>query len=65
VFCVAKETGWREEEILNMPLKRLLCYYHAALVSSGAWTTPLSASADSQIQDLLSFADTLPDFDTF
>jgi hypothetical protein len=31
VFSIAKETGWTEDVIINMPLGRLWSYRHALL----------------------------------
>jgi hypothetical protein len=38
IFTLAKETGWSEDTILDLPMTRSLKYYHAALWSAGAWT---------------------------
>ncbi len=35
IFSVARETGWSENTILDMPLSRLMQYYHCSLVFSG------------------------------
>jgi hypothetical protein len=35
---IARETGWNESQILDMPLSRGLQYNHAILVSNGLKT---------------------------
>ena len=39
-----------------MPVYRVNCYYHAALRSHDCWTVKESATADVQIDDLMTFA---------
>jgi hypothetical protein len=39
IFTLAKETGWHEKTLLwEIPLARLLQYYHAAMRSHDLWT---------------------------
>lgn len=38
VFTLARATGWAEETILWMPLRRSLQYLHAAWISEGVTT---------------------------
>lgn len=33
IFSVAKETGWTEEDIMDMPISRVWSYRHAILCS--------------------------------
>jgi hypothetical protein len=56
VFTLAKEGGFSEEAILEMPVYRVNAYYHAALRSHDVWTVRESAPADVQIGELLAFA---------
>ena len=48
VFTIAKATGWTEDFIIWMPLRRALQYMHAAWVSDGlstAWRTDCEEAA--------------------
>jgi hypothetical protein len=57
---LAKETGWPEHFIVwELPLVRVLEYYHAALWHSGAWTVAPSASVGQQLDELSSLVDNL------
>ncbi len=38
IFTIAKATGWSEESIIWMPLRKSLQYLHAAWISDGAHT---------------------------
>ncbi len=38
IFCIAKETGWTEEIILQMPLARVYQYQHCAMTYNGIKT---------------------------
>jgi len=53
VFSIAKETGWNEDRILDMPLGRLWSYRHALLRSYEMTTYFLTNEDERQeIQDL-------------
>lgn len=54
VLTIARQTGWTEERILWMPLKKSLQYLHASWVSEGIateWRT-LSAHERHEAQAL-------------
>ncbi len=38
IFTIAKATGWSEESIIWMPLRKSLQYLHAAWISDGVHT---------------------------
>jgi hypothetical protein len=63
VFTLAKEGGFTEAQILEMPIYRVNAYYHAALRSHDIWTTTESVPAEEQIADLLEFASAQESFD--
>jgi hypothetical protein len=56
IFTLAKEGGFSEAELMEMPVYRMNAYYHAALRSHDCWTVKPSAPAESQIDNLLAFA---------
>ena len=56
IFTLAKEGGFSETELMEMPVYRVNAYYHAALRSHDVWTVTPSAPAESQIDNLLAFA---------
>ena len=56
MFTLAKEGGFSEIEVMEMPVYRVNAYYHAALRSHDVWTVSPSAPAEDQISDLLAFA---------
>ena len=47
MFLIARATGWSEETILWMPLKKALQYVHAAWVSEGLTTDWRSAAEET------------------
>jgi hypothetical protein len=53
---LAKEGGFSESELMEMPVYRVNAYYHAALRSHDCWTVKESAPATVQIDDLMAFA---------
>jgi hypothetical protein len=53
---LAKEGGFSESDLMEMPVYRVNAYYHAALRSHDCWVVRESAPADVQISDLLAFA---------
>lgn len=56
MLTLAKEGGFSEQEILEMPVYRVNAYYHAALRQHDVWTVKESARPDVQIEHLLAFA---------
>lgn len=56
VFTLAKEGGFSEQAVMEMPVYRVNAYYHSALRSHDVWTVKESAPADVQIGELLAFA---------
>jgi len=46
IFTIAKATGWTEEYILWLPLRRTLQYLHAAWLSEGVATEWRSVSEE-------------------
>jgi hypothetical protein len=50
---LAKEGGFTESELMEMPVYRVNAYYHAALRSHDLWTVPVSAPVESQVEDLV------------
>jgi hypothetical protein len=58
VFTLAKEGGFSEKMILEMPVYRVNAYYHAALRAHDVWTCTPSAPPTHQIHDLLAFLHT-------
>ena len=50
---MAKEGGFTESELMEMPVYRVNAYYHAALRSHDLWTVPVSAPVESQVEDLV------------
>ncbi len=46
VFTIAKATGWTEDYIIWMPLRKALQYMHAAWVSDGLATAWRSDSEE-------------------
>ena len=51
---LAKETGWTEDAILDLPMVRALAYYHAALWHAGAWTVRPGPPPTEQLSRLFS-----------
>ncbi len=64
VFTLAKEGGFSEQALMEMPVYRVNAYYHSALRSHDVWTVRESPPADVQIDELLAFArdDAVEDF---
>jgi hypothetical protein len=56
VFTLAKEGGFSEKEVMDMPIYRVNAYYHAALRSHDCWTVKQQPPPDVQIDELLAFA---------
>lgn len=56
VFTLAKEGGFSESALMEMPAYRVNAYYHAALRSHDCWTVKESAPATVQIDELMAFA---------
>lgn len=50
VFTIAKATGWQEETILWMPLRKALQYMHASWVADGLVTAWRSESEEESIE---------------
>ncbi|MBR5196266.1 MAG: hypothetical protein IKW48_09045 [Akkermansia sp.] len=46
IFTIAKATGWTEEYIMWMPLRKTLQYLHASWLSEGVATEWRSVSED-------------------
>ena len=66
ILTLARETGWSETDILNLPMETALEYYHAALWANGAWTVPPSQSVAQQLASVSATISNLPtdeDFD--
>lgn len=55
IFTLAKETGWTEDTILDLPMARSLKYYHAALWSAGAWTVKEIPLPSEQLARLFAY----------
>ncbi len=51
VFSIARSTGWTEQTILWLPLKRALQYLHCHWISEGLTTDWRSSSAE-RLEDL-------------
>ena len=56
VFTLAKEGGFSEQEVMEMPVYRVNAYYHSALRSHDVYTVRESPPADVQIGELMAFA---------
>jgi len=56
VFTLAKEGGFSESEVMEMPVYRVNAYYHSALRSHDVWTVKPSAPAENQCRELLAYA---------
>ena len=56
IFTLAKEGGFSESELMEMPVYRVNAYYHAALRSHDCWTVKEQPPAEVQIDHLLAFA---------
>lgn len=50
VFTIAKATGWQEDTILWMPLRKALQYMHASWVADGLATSWRSESEQESIE---------------
>jgi hypothetical protein len=51
IFTIARATGWSEDTIIWMPLKRTLQYLHAAWVSEGIKTTWRHQSGEGEAEE--------------
>ncbi len=58
VFTIAHSTGWDEEKILWMPLRRSLQYLHAAWVNLGT-ATEWRSDSECRQQDFASLFEKL------
>ncbi len=56
VYTLARATGWTEETILWMPLKRSLQYLHAAWLGEGVDTGWRTAAAEEEAETARLFA---------
>lgn len=61
-MTLAKEGGFSEEELLDMPVYRLNAYYHAALRSHDIWTV---RSGPAPVEQMESLTRLIGGFDTF
>ena len=52
IFTLAKATGWHEEYITWLPLRRTLQYLHAAWISEGVTTEWRSSTEDEEAEAL-------------
>jgi hypothetical protein len=50
IFTLARATGWTEEYILWMPLRKTLQYLHAAWISEGVATEWRSVSEEEEAE---------------
>ncbi|MBQ7024566.1 MAG: hypothetical protein IJN29_13370 [Akkermansia sp.] len=50
IFTLARATGWTEEYILWMPLRKTLQYLHAAWLSEGVATEWRSVSEEEEAE---------------
>lgn len=53
---MAKEGGFSESDLMEMPVYRVNAYGHCALRSHDVWTVKESAPASIQIDNLLAYA---------